>query len=119
MSKCPNDSKQGIPTALKRQCKAPGFRVARAEPDTIQPASSRFITLSEDEVNRGTLRARNRLLPSTSNPSPSAVPEFIPETPTLDAQPETQLDEPAEQFEEPIQDKGKRKRHTKNTVSFV
>jgi hypothetical protein len=117
MSKRPNDSKQGIPTALKRQRKATGFRLARTEPDTTQPASSRFITLSEDEVNGGTLRARNRLLPSTSDPSPSSVPEFISETPTPDAQPEAQPDEPA--HEEPIQVKEKRKRQTKNTVSFI
>lgn len=117
MSKRPNDSKQGIPTALKRQRKATGFRLARTEPDTTQPASSRFITLSEDEVNGGTLRAQNRLLPSTSDPSPSSVPEFISETPTPDAQPEAQPDEPA--HEEPIQVKEKRKRQTKNTVSFI
>jgi len=121
MSKCPSESKQGIPTARKRQRKAAGFRLARTEPGITQSESSRFITLSEDGVNGGTLRAQNRLLPSTSNPSPSSihssVPEFIPETPAPEAQPKAQPEEPA--HEEPIPVKEKRKRQTKNTVSII
>ena len=120
MSKRPNDSKKGIPTALKRQRKAAGFRLARTEPGITQSASSRFITLSQDEVNGGTLRARNRLLPSTSDPSPSTpsvAPESISETTAAEAQPEGQPEEPA--HEEPIQVKEKRKRQTKNTVSIL
>lgn len=113
---------KNAPPPLKRQRMAPGFRISRGQ-DTPQPSSSRFVTLSQDDVNQGTLRARNRILPGPSEISSSQAASELPsETSTIvEDVPVAAHETPAEDHSnvEETRPKEKRKRQTKNTVSIL
>jgi hypothetical protein len=125
MSKRPNSDH---PTTAKRPRKASGFRLARpglADPvqSSSSSSSSRFVTLSENPGGRGALRARNRLLhrssePSSSSKSQSHDAEFHDSDTTL----QVGLEEAAQHEVQPDTGHttpGKRKRKQKTSVSDV
>jgi hypothetical protein len=106
----------------KRSRKPTRFRVARPPPTNSQQASSSassssslFVTVSQPDKRRVTLKAQSQLIPSTSGPSiSSSISNNTPEPEPFEHESTPQTDiEPAP---EPLPVKPKRKRKTKNMV---
>ena len=120
----PMTKRQHSPSAAprpKRSRKPTGFRVARPPPTNSQQASSSassssslFVTVSQPDERRVTLKAQSRLIPSTSGPSTS--PSISDDTPEPENENESIPQADIEPPPEPQPVKPKRIRKTKNTV---
>jgi len=122
MTKHPSSPNAAPPP--KRSRKPAGFRVARPRPTDSQQSSSNpslFITVSQPDERRVTLRAQTRVLSSTPDTSTSTS-----STSTNDPEPEVEQSNdsansgadtvPTTETTEPELVKPKRKRRTKNAV---
>ena len=125
MSKRAN-STQNEPQAKRSRIRT-GFRLARPVPSDSPPCSSSSSSLFVTVHRRGNLTADNRLLPSTlepSAPSASSVPQPPSDpqaTDTNDQEVPSGSQVEVEQMPPPDTEAGskpKRKRYTKNVVSY-
>jgi len=110
MAKRPHSPAVAPPPKCSR--KPPGFRVARPPPNNSDQASSSsnslFITVSQPDEQRGTLKAQTRVLSSAPGPSTPSISANTPQ-PEVEQWDESTLTSGAETGP-------KRKRKTKNSV---
>jgi hypothetical protein len=125
MSKRSNPSNDVLPA--KRPRKPAGFRLARprttsSQPSTLpSPNTSLFITVSQLDDQRGTLRSQNRFLASTQSQSvnPTPEPSTFSSAPQSDIPLDNEIHEETVPPTEQPTIKPKRMRNTTNSVWFI